>query len=105
MGVGDAVRTLEGVGAAAVGFNCGELTLESAVALVESFAAVASVPVIAQPNAGLPELVGGETVFRETPDSMGEYAKRFVAAGAQVVGGCCGSTPEHIRSMVKALRP
>ncbi|HOS93264.1 MAG TPA: homocysteine S-methyltransferase family protein [Armatimonadota bacterium] len=105
VGVEDAVRSLEQAGAAAVGFNCGELTLESALTLVEEFAAVASVPVIAQPNAGLPELVAGETVFRETPESMGEYARRFVAAGAAIVGGCCGSTPEHIRSMVKALRP
>lgn len=105
VGVGEAVRAMEDAGATAVGFNCGELTLESALALVEEFAATASVPVIAQPNAGLPELVAGETVFRETPESMGDYARRFAAAGAAIVGGCCGSTPEHIRGMVRALRP
>ncbi|KPJ71175.1 MAG: hypothetical protein AMS14_09385 [Planctomycetes bacterium DG_20] len=55
-------------------------------------------------NAGRPELVGGETVFRETPDQMAAQVPALLAAGADIIGGCCGTTPEHIRAMAAAAR-
>jgi 5-methyltetrahydrofolate--homocysteine methyltransferase len=87
-----AVVTLEACGAAAVGANCG-IGPEQMLPIVEEIAAATALPVIVQPNAGLPRVVDGETVFPGTEDEMGEYAARFVAAGTNMVGSCCGSTP------------
>ncbi len=83
---------LESAGASAVGMNCG-LGPEQMLPLVEAMAAVTALPIIVQPNAGLPTLVDGATVFPGTAEEMGAFAARFVAAGASVVGSCCGSTP------------
>ncbi len=83
---------LEAAGASAVGMNCG-LGPEQMLPLVEQMAAATALPIIVQPNAGLPKLVDGATVFPGTPDELGEYAARFVDAGASIVGSCCGSTP------------
>ena len=58
-----------------------------------------SLPIFAEPNAGLPELVGGETVFRLAPEPFAEMTARFAASGIHVLGGCCGTTPEHIRRL------
>jgi 5-methyltetrahydrofolate--homocysteine methyltransferase len=54
-----------------------------------------------KPNAGLPELVDGKTVFRETPEMMAKHVPALVEAGARIIGGCCGTTPEHIRLLAK----
>jgi 5-methyltetrahydrofolate--homocysteine methyltransferase len=54
-------------------------------------------PLWFKPNAGIPELVDGKTVFRETPEEMAAYLPELIAAGANVIGGCCGTAPEHIR--------
>ena len=59
--------------------------------------------IVAQPNAGMPQLVNGKTVFLETPQAMADYAPKFVDAGINILGGCCGSTPEHIAAMKKAI--
>ncbi len=87
-----AAIVLEAAGASAVGMNCG-LGPEQMLPLVEQMAAATTLPIVVQPNAGLPRLVDGATVFPGTPDELGEYAARFVDAGASVVGSCCGSTP------------
>jgi len=87
-----AAVVLESAGATAIGMNCG-LGPEQMLPLVEQMAAVTALPLIVQPNAGLPKLVDGETVFPGTAEEMGEYAARFVDAGASVLGSCCGSTP------------
>ncbi|MFA5845207.1 MAG: homocysteine S-methyltransferase family protein [Coriobacteriia bacterium] len=87
-----AAVVLEACGASAIGMNCG-LGPEQMLPLLTRLAAATSLPVFAQPNAGLPRLVDGETVFPGTPDEMGEHAARFVDAGAALVGSCCGSTP------------
>ncbi|MHB8761233.1 MAG: homocysteine S-methyltransferase family protein [Coriobacteriia bacterium] len=84
---------LEAVGASAVGLNCG-LGPEQMLPLVERMASATTLPVIVQPNAGLPTLIDGATVFPGTSTAMGEHAARFVDAGASMVGSCCGSTPE-----------
>ncbi len=99
----DAVRALEDEGVGALGANCGGGSKET-LPVVERLAAMATVPVIAHPNAGLPRLEGGQTIFPETPAEMAAYAVKMVAAGARVVGGCCGSTPEHIRAIAAAVR-
>jgi methionine synthase I (cobalamin-dependent) len=57
-----------------------------------------SLPLIIQPNAGLPERFGNRLVYRETPEFMAEAAKELIDAGVSIIGGCCGTTPEHIRA-------
>jgi 5-methyltetrahydrofolate--homocysteine methyltransferase len=63
-----------------------------------------SLPLIAKSNAGLPQIVDGRAVYTATPAVMAEYARRVRALGADIIGGCCGSTPAHIRAMAHALR-
>ncbi len=89
---------------AAVGLNCslGPAQMLDALPLIMS---VASKPICLQPNAGLPQNVEGRTVYMCTPEYMAEYAKRFYEKGVKIVGGCCGTTPEHIRQITKAVRP
>ncbi len=99
-----AVETLLALGVAACGANCGatlEMT-EGAVAKMHEIAPQA--PLIAKPNAGKPRVVGRDVVYDATPEDMAEYACRFVALGARVVGGCCGSTPAHIAAIARAVR-
>jgi len=72
--------------------------------LVERLAAATDVPLAAMPNAGQPEMVDGRTIYLATPEYMAEYARRFVQAGARVVGGCCGTTPPMIKEMRSYLQ-
>ncbi len=98
-----AAEMLQALGVAAFGANCGatlEMT-EGAVAKMHEAAPQAAL--IAKPNAGKPHMVGREAVYDATPEDMAEYAKKFVALGARVVGGCCGSTPEHIKAIAEAV--
>lgn len=83
---------LEACGAAAIGANCGLGPAET-LPVVEALARATTLPLVVQPNAGMPRLEHGGTVFPGTPDEMGEHAARFVALGASIVGSCCGSTP------------
>ena len=87
-----AAVVLEACGAAAVGMNCG-LGPEQMLPLVEAMAAATALPLVVQPNAGLPTLVDGRTHFPGTAQQMGEHAARFAALGAGLVGSCCGSSP------------
>ena len=94
------------MGAALVGANCGT-TLENMEKIITEYAeTVPGFPLWAKPNAGLPRMdVETETaVYDLTPEEMGAYAKKYVALGARVVGGCCGSTPEHVAGIVKAVK-
>jgi len=97
-----AARRLEDAGADAVGTNCGS-GIEDMIGVVERLAAACSKPIFAEPNAGLPKLVGGRTVFDESAESMAGKVARLVAAGARIVGGCCGTTPRHIAAFRAAL--
>jgi methionine synthase I (cobalamin-dependent) len=65
--------------------------------------AATHLPIIAMPNAGMPVIENGETVFRETPEQMARLAPQLVEAGAGIVGGCCGTTPAHIAAIRAAL--
>ncbi|VAW36128.1 5-methyltetrahydrofolate--homocysteine methyltransferase [hydrothermal vent metagenome] len=82
----------------ALGANC-SLGIEGLYEALSAMSAVTNTPLIAQPNAGIPVLVGKETVFPATPEEMTEYVPRLVAIGVRILGGCCGTTPEHIRQM------
>ncbi len=89
---------LEGLGADVIGANCSGGPTQL-LPVIEQIAAVCAKPIIVQPNAGLPELIDGETVFRLSPDVFASYAPPLVAAGARCLGGCCGTTPIHISAL------
>jgi methionine synthase / methylenetetrahydrofolate reductase(NADPH) len=94
---------LEEWGADVIGCNCsvGPVAMLGAI---ERVRAVTSLPLAAQPNAGIPRSVEGRNIYLCSPEYMASYARKFVAAGARIVGGCCGTTPDHIRVMKSALR-
>ncbi len=101
----DCAARLAEAGASAVGANCGDLSpLEMATVVAEMRAACA-LPIMAQPNAGRPELLGGRTVFRMGPAEFAEGIAACLESGASLVGGCCGTTPEHIREILAATAP
>jgi methionine synthase I (cobalamin-dependent)/5,10-methylenetetrahydrofolate reductase len=100
--VAEVVQTLERLGVDVVGLNCG-VGPASALDVARELIALAHLPVSVQPNAGLPARVGGRLIYVSTPDYHGEMAARFAAAGARLIGGCCGTTPEHIRHMQAGL--
>ena len=91
------IDTFIPLGVAAIGANCGT-TFENMEAIIKEYSSIASgIPIWAKPNAGMPELNDkGETVFNVEPVEAGEAACRNIQAGANIVGGCCGNTPEHI---------
>lgn len=99
---------MQSLGACIIGFNCSSGP-EQLVSAVLRLASVARVPVSVQPNAGMPRLDScGETVFPMGPEEFASYGPKLVAAGACMVGGCCGTTPEHImrlRAAVEGLKP
>ena len=99
-----AVGTLLVAGADVVGCNC-SIEADEMVGLVGELRAATKAPVVAQPNAGQPRLEGGQTIYDETPAHFAELMPELVAQGANAVGGCCGTTPEHIAALVAALRP
>jgi 5-methyltetrahydrofolate--homocysteine methyltransferase len=101
----DMLKHYRDLGAAMIGANCGT-TLENMEKIQQEYAATdATLPLWAKPNAGLPRLVDEMTTYDTTPEQMGAAAKKFIALGARVVGGCCGNTPEHIAAIVKAVKP
>jgi methionine synthase I (cobalamin-dependent) len=103
--VAEAVGAALEAGAAVVGANCGtSLDLEDYLRLGEMLVKVAGdAPVILQPNAGSPKLVGGKTVHPTTPREMAAYVPRFLNLGVRIIGGCCGTTPAYLGAMAQAL--
>ncbi|MEG0797265.1 MAG: homocysteine S-methyltransferase family protein [Acidaminococcaceae bacterium] len=98
-----AAAILEPLGAAVLGMNC-SLGPEQLLPLVEELAAATTLPISVQPNAGLPILRNGQTIFPLSPEAMAQWAPRLVAAGASMVGGCCGTTPAHIQALKTAVQ-
>ncbi|MFC1693843.1 homocysteine S-methyltransferase family protein [Candidatus Latescibacterota bacterium] len=98
----DAARALEEAGADAVGSNCGT-GIENMIEVAPIMGSATGLPLWIKPNAGIPELVDGVTVYRETPDQMASRIKELIEAGARIIGGCCGTTPEHIRKFRKVI--
>ena len=90
-------------GASAIGVNCstGPATVLTAI---EAMRPVTSLPLAALPNAGMPRAVEGRNIYLCSPEYMASFARKAIAAGVQIVGGCCGTTPNHIRAMRSAMR-
>ncbi|MGA9116356.1 MAG: bifunctional homocysteine S-methyltransferase/methylenetetrahydrofolate reductase [Bacteroidota bacterium] len=94
-------------GVDAVGMNC-SVGPRAMLEALEELRGLTELPIAVQPNAGLPQSIGGRNIYMTSPEYMAEYAKRFIQTGAAIVGGCCGTNPAHIRAIrraVQALRP
>jgi len=100
----DIVAALEGAGADVIGLNC-SVGPQTILEAIERMAPHTTRKLSAQPNAGMPRDVSGRTMYMASPEYMATYARHLVSAGARVVGGCCGTTPEHIREMADGVRP
>ncbi|MSQ62152.1 MAG: bifunctional homocysteine S-methyltransferase/methylenetetrahydrofolate reductase [Dehalococcoidia bacterium] len=98
----EVAKALAALGVLALGVNC-VVGPQGAIGVVEQLARATDLPLMAQPNAGLPRMIEGRAHYPATPQYFGESTQRLVAAGARIVGGCCGTTPEHIRAMRAAL--
>lgn len=93
---------LEGLGVDAYGFNCG-LGPDRMLPFVERLAKVSTRPIIVKPNAGMPQIVDGKTVFTVGPDEFAAHVRHLVDAGARIIGGCCGTTPAHMAAIASIV--
>lgn len=98
-----ACAVAEGLGAAAIGFNCG-LGPKQMIPLVKELRLHTSLPITVNPNAGLPEVVNGATVYNVSPEEFADYMKQIAELGVSYLGGCCGTTPEHIRALIEKTK-
>lgn len=94
----DAAQGLKGAGADIIGSNCGN-GIENMVEIAREFKKYSKLPIIIQSNAGLPEMEGDKPTWPETPEFMAEKAKELVSLRVLIIGGCCGTTPEHVRAI------
>jgi 5-methyltetrahydrofolate--homocysteine methyltransferase len=104
-----AVAKIVSLGVDAVGFNCGTLSLDGYIELAEKYVSAAQalsadVLICAEPNAGKPELVEDQAVYKVSPEDFAEMVKKIHAAGVNIVGGCCGTSPAHIRATAEKLK-
>lgn len=97
-----AAAELEKAGADIIGSNCGN-GVEKMVEIAQGFKMCTTLPLIIQSNAGLPEMIDGRPVYRETPAFMAEKAADLVNSGVSIVGGCCGTTPKHIKAIRRVV--
>lgn len=93
---------LQKAGADLIGSNCGNGSLQM-VAIAKEFRKFTGLPLLIQANAGVPELRAGQVYYPETPEYMAEMCRELIGAGVAVIGGCCGTTPEHTRAMRKVV--
>lgn len=94
-----AVNVLQNLGVSAIGVNC-STGPDKMVDLVKQMKSIAFIPVFAKPNAGMPELIDDKSVYRMTPDEFAQDMKMIIEAGANMVGGCCGTRPDHIKALL-----
>jgi 5-methyltetrahydrofolate--homocysteine methyltransferase len=97
-------QSLTDNGADAIGLNCGSLSPSQAAVVIAELRKTTSLPLVAQPNAGTPKLEGEETIFDMPPELFVKGIQECIDAGATIVGGCCGTTPEHISAVAKMLK-
>lgn len=97
-----AVSVLSEAGATAAGANCGS-GIEDFVGICREMREKSDIPLWIKPNAGLPALVGGETVYNDSPEKMAGWVASLIDVGATIIGGCCGTTPAHIRAIAKVI--
>jgi 5-methyltetrahydrofolate--homocysteine methyltransferase len=98
------VRAITPLGVAAIGANCGKSLEDMEKIASEMASEKGRTPLWIKPNAGLPRMEGDHGVYDTTPQTMAEYARRFVEFGTQIMGGCCGTSPEHLRAIAGAVR-
>ena len=98
-----AVVVMQSLGADAVGMNC-STGPEAMLEPIAKMAEYAAIPLLAKPNAGMPDLIDGQTVFNVEQEEFAEVGKKLVEEGAAIIGGCCGTTPEHIRALKEAVK-
>jgi 5-methyltetrahydrofolate--homocysteine methyltransferase len=96
------VRALEEAGADIIASNCGN-GIEQMIAIARELRAHTKLPISIRPNAGLPVITGDKTTYPETPEFMASKLPELLDAGASIIGGCCGTTPEHIRAFRRVL--
>jgi methionine synthase I (cobalamin-dependent) len=99
----DVVAATQTLGLAALGANCGRSLADTAQLTAEFLDADLTVPLWIKPNAGVPQIVGDGVVYPEDPESFAAQVAAFAERGARIVGGCCGSTPEHLAALHRAL--
>ena len=98
------VQAIAPLGIAAIGANCGKAPEAMLEIVTEMAAQNTGLPIWAKPNAGLPHLVGDREIYDANPEIMAGFAQKYVAAGAQIVGGCCGNTPAHVAAIAQAVK-
>jgi 5-methyltetrahydrofolate--homocysteine methyltransferase len=99
----DVVAAVEPLGVAALGANCGRSLDDTDTIVTEFVAAAPLLPLWVKPNAGVPRVVGGAVVYEADPQTFAGHVRDYAERGARIVGGCCGSTPDHIAAIARAL--
>jgi 5-methyltetrahydrofolate--homocysteine methyltransferase len=99
----DVVEAVEPLGVAALGANCGRSLEDTDAIVVELLAASSGIPLWIKPNAGVPRIIGDAVVYEADPETLAQHIRRYADQGARVVGGCCGTTPEHVAAIARAL--
>src|SRR5438128_1442100 len=99
----DVVAAVEPLGVAALGANCGRSLRDTDAIVTEFLAAGPTLPLWVKPHAGVPRMVGDAVVYDADPETLAQHVRDYVDRGARIVGGCCGSTPEHIAAIARAL--
>jgi methionine synthase I (cobalamin-dependent) len=97
------VEAFAPLGIAAIGANCGKSLADTDVIVEELVAAADGLPLWVKPNAGVPRMVGDAVIYDAGPDDLAQHVRGYVDRGARIVGGCCGSTPEHIAAITGVL--
>ena len=93
------VKAFEKENLSLIGANCGSVTVEDMVAIAGIMRSITGIPLWIKPNAGLPVLKEGKTFYPQTPEQLASFVPRLIESGARVIGGCCGTTPEHIKQI------
>jgi 5-methyltetrahydrofolate--homocysteine methyltransferase len=99
----DVVEAIVPLGVTAIGANCGKSLPDADVVAAEFVDLAGDVPVWIKPNAGVPKIVGDQVVYEAGPTMLAAHVRRYVEQGARIVGGCCGSTPEHVAAIARAV--
>ncbi len=106
-GVETVVSEFSAMGVSAIGFNCGTLKMEQYLLLAEKFAKLLkgkNIPLLAKPNGGKPELIDGRAIYKVSDKDFADWMEKIHKAGAVLIGGCCGTTPGHIKAMVQKIK-
>ena len=101
-GVAEVCSKLQEAGANVIGSNCGNGT-KNMITIAKEFRVNTDLPIIIQSNAGIPNMINDEVVYQETPEDFTNFTKSLVELGVSIIGGCCGTTPDHIKAIKQAV--